>query len=158
MKPGNRLIAIISIFALSMVFIHRTRAPQRIAMISAPIACLPVDLALQQKADAALARTASFAHTTLETTGPIPAYRCYFNLPHDQVPCVPKGLALRNKLKAAPSVPALSALHKKCYFLESDYRPLHALIAKKPPISYKEYNGKIVKSVEEAKKLLGSKK
>ena len=158
MAQVKRLIAILSIFGLSMVFIHRTRAPQRIKLISSLIACLPADLAQQQKADIALSHTASFAHTTLEQTGLVPSYRCYFNLPHDQVPCVPKGLAVRNKIKGAPSVPALSALHKKCYFLGSDYRPLHALIAKKPPVSYKEYNGRIVNSMEEAKKLLGSKK
>ncbi len=63
MAQVKRLIAIVSVFALSMVFIHRTRAPQRIKLIPAPIACLPTDVAQQQKADIHLSRTASFAHT-----------------------------------------------------------------------------------------------
>ena len=156
MEHGNRFIIIICIFAISMIFIHRARAPQQLTFKSVPIVCLTAKDAEQQKADSMLHKDYSLAHTTLEMDDPTTnSYRCYFKFPSQSVSCVPKAVATRNNITQAPSWPALyKPHHRSCYFIDNAYKPLHVLLSKKPPVSRKQYNGIIVKNVNEAKKML----
>ncbi len=158
MEHVKRFIFVVSLFVLSMIVIHTTRAPQRISM-EVQTVCFPAPLAKKLGTDAALKWDAQIAYDTVENDQKIPSYRCYVSFPKVDVVCTPKNVADRNNLQNCPTFPSLLGHHKTCYFLNKKHHSFAQKFSQKQSrMSMKDLNGVVVKTIPEAKKILMKKK
>ena len=158
MEHSNRFIFVVSLFVISMIVIHTTRAPQRISM-EVQTVCFPTPLAKKLDTDSALKWNAQIAYDTIEKDGQkIPSYRCYVSFPKVDVICTPKNVADRKDLQSCPAFPSLLGTHRTCYFLNKQHHSFAQKLSKQPRMSMQELNGVVVKTINEAKQILQNKK
>ncbi len=158
MEHIKRFVFVVSLFVLSMIVIHTTRAPQRIST-EVQTVCFPVPLAKKLDTDSALKWDAQIAYNTVEKDQKVPSYRCYVSFPKVEVVCTPKNVAERKDLQSCPTFPSLLGTHRTCYFLNKKHHPFaQKLSQNQPRMSIKDLNGIVVKTIPEAKQILQSKK
>jgi len=157
MENVKRFIFIACLLAVSMVFIHTSKAPQKIDA-NIRVACFPLALAQQIDTDVSLKWNAKIAYDTLEDDKT--QYRCYLSFPQaDSVVCTPKKAANRQDLNSCPNYPALKSKTRTCYFLNKKHYALADKLKKENPrMNMKDLNGVIVQTIDEAKKILAGKK
>ncbi len=158
MEHLGRFITIVTVLILSVVVIHNVRAPQQIKLKHVPVACFTPEDAKKLNADVALKWDAKISYDTLETKGPVKSYHCFFAFPKTSVVCSPRDAAHRKNIKACPNFPSLIGRDRLCYFIDSSYHLLHKALKQTPRQSYQIFEGKIVKSINEARKVFTQKK
>ncbi len=158
MEHSKRFIFVVSLFVISMIVIHTTRAPQRISM-EVQTVCFPTPLAKKLSTDSALKWDAQIAYDTVEKDDQkIPSYRCYVSFPKVDVVCTPKSVAERKDLQSCPAFPSLLGAQRTCYFLNKKQHSFTQKFSQQPRMSMKDLNGVVVKTIPEAKKILMRKK
>ncbi len=154
MEHVKRFIFILFLFASSLIFIHTTRNSTKGASEEIRIACLPIAIAQKLEADTHLKWDAHIAYDTVEKNLAPPSYRCYISFPANDVVCTPQQVANRKDLQSCPTFPALWSPDRTCYFLNSKHYPFHKKLASSQRMSILDLQGKVVHSIEEAKKVL----
>ena len=157
MEHIKRFIFVVSLFVISMVVIHTTRAPQRISMEVRTV-CFAAPLAKKLSTDADLKWNAQIAYDTVEKDQNIPSYRCYVSFPKVDVVCAPKNVAERKDVQDCPTFPSFRGTHRICYFLNKQHHSFAQKLSKEPHMSMQELNGVVVKTILEAKEILAKKK
>lgn len=157
MEHFYRFLTIVLCLTISLVTIHAMRTPQQIVKTSVPVACFTPEMAKKLNAATALKWSATIAYDSVERTGNVESYQCFFAFPKTSVVCSPRDTASRKNTQACPNFPSLLGNKRLCYFIDSKYHPLVKVIQQTPRQSYKNFDGVIVKSIQEAKKVLGKK-
>ncbi len=157
MEHLNRFITIVSVLIFSIVIIHNLRAPHLIKPKLVPVACFTPEIAKKVNADASLKWDAKIAYDTVETKGEVSSYRCFFAFPKASVVCSPRDTAHRKNIKTCPNFPSLIGRDRLCYFIDDSYHPLHKILTQTPRQSYQIFDGKIVKTINEARKVFEKK-
>lgn len=153
MENVKRFIFVTMLFAVSMVCIHTSKAPEKISLEIQAV-CFPIELATTLNADEALKHNAQIAYDTAEPDTSHPSYRCYISFPKEDVVCTPKDITQHQDLQTCPAFPALIGENRICYFLNKKHHSLaKLLIQKEPRLQMQDVNGVIAASIAEAKNI-----
>ncbi len=148
----NRLFIIIACLSLSIIAVHKMRAPQRLFLPRYKAFCIPLEK-VTPEFEAEIHDLYHIAHTSLEQTGKVKSYRCYIQFPPSSVVCVPAKKGQKSqKLSECPQY--ITSTSKACYFLTDKYNGLLEELKKTPPISREVYKGIAIGKKKELKRLL----
>ncbi len=154
MENVKRFIFIASLLAISVIVMHRSKAPQKLAT-DVKAVCFPLRLAQQLDTNTALKWKAQITYDTQEDDNSVPSYRCYISFPRTDVVCTPRDQQERENLHKCPTFPSLLGKNRKCYFLNSEHFGLmRQLQQTQQRLRMQDLNGIVVKTIDEARRKL----